>query len=282
MKSNLLKKHAKSFYWASFFLSRNTLNKCSSLYNFCRTLDDIVDDDDNLSTKKEIFSKFKKDFENKNLDNQIIKDMWSVIDSENISKRIIMDLFDGIESDLEEKVVINSKKDLFVYSYRVAGTVGLMMSKILKVKDKEALKGAIDLGIAMQLTNIARDVCEDKARNRQYVNHDFSSIQAIINDSQTFYEKSFKSISSIPVKSRFSVIVARRVYRKIGDYILKQKNIDNYNKAGKIYVPVFEKVIQTFLSFSDFIKLLFIKNLEYDNHLNHNILEKEINLNERI
>ena len=282
MKSNLLKKHAKSFYWASFFLSRNTLNKCSSLYNFCRTLDDIVDDDDNLSAKKEIFSKFKKDFENKNLDNQIIKDMWSVIDSENISKRIIMDLFDGIESDLEEKVVINSKKDLFVYSYRVAGTVGLMMSKILKVKDKEALKGAIDLGIAMQLTNIARDVCEDKARNRQYVNHDFSSIQAIINDSQTFYEKSFKSISSIPVKSRFSVIVARRVYRKIGDYILKQKNIDNYNKAGKIYVPVFEKVIQTFLSFSDFIKLLFIKNLEYDNHLNHNILEKEINLNERI
>ncbi len=282
MKSNLLKKHAKSFYWASFFLSSNTLDKCSSLYNFCRTLDDIVDVDDNLGVKKEIFSKFKKDFVNKNLDNQIIKDMWLVIDSENISKRIIMDLFDGIESDLKEKVVINSKKDLFIYSYRVAGTVGLMMSKILKVREKEALKGAIDLGIAMQLTNIARDVCEDKARNRQYVNHDFSSIQAIIDDSQAFYEKSFKSISSIPVKSRFSVIVARRVYRKIGDYILKQKNIDNYNKAGKIYVPVFEKVIQTFLSLIDFIKLLFIKNLDYDNQLNHNILEQEINLNERI
>ena len=75
MKSTLLKKHAKSFYWASFFLSRNTLDKCSSLYNFCRTLDDIVDDDDNLSVKKEIFLKFKKDFQNKNLDNQIIKDM---------------------------------------------------------------------------------------------------------------------------------------------------------------------------------------------------------------
>ena len=68
MKSNLLKKHAKSFYWASLFMSRNTLDKCSSLYNFCRTLDDIVDDDNNLSIKKRIFSKFKKDFENKNLD----------------------------------------------------------------------------------------------------------------------------------------------------------------------------------------------------------------------
>ena len=282
MKSNLLKKHAKSFYWASFFLSSNTLDKCSSLYNFCRTLDDIVDDDNNLEIKKEIFSKFKRDFENKNLNNQIIKDIWSVIDNENISKQIIIDLFDGVETDLKEKVVINSKKDLLVYSYRVAGTVGLMMSKILKVKNKEALKGAIDLGIAMQFTNIARDVCEDKARNRQYIDHDFLAIQKIISESQIFYENSFNSISNIPIRSRFSVIVARRIYRKIGDYILKQKNIDNYNKAGKIYVPMFEKIIQTFLSVFDFIKLLFIKNLNYDNQTNHNILNQEINLNERI
>ena len=282
MKSNLLKKHAKTFYWASFFLSRNTLNKCSSLYNFCRTLDDIVDENSNLKIRREIFSKFKKDFENKSLNNQIIKDMWSLIDSENISKQVVMDLFDGVETDLEEKVVINSKKDLLVYSYRVAGTVGLMMSKILKVQNKEALKGAIDLGIAMQLTNIARDVCEDKARNRQYVSHDFLAIRQIINESQIFYENSFNSIGKISFRSRFSVIVARRVYRKIGDYILKQKNIDNYNKAGKIYVPVFEKIIQTFLSVFDFVKLLFIKNLNYDNQVNHNILEQEINFNERI
>ena len=282
MRSNLLKKHAKSFYWASFFLSNDTFDKCSSLYNFCRTLDDIVDDSNSLNVKKEIFSKFKKDFENKNFKNQTIKDMWSVIDSENISKKVVIDLFDGIETDLKEKVLINSKKDLIVYSYRVAGTVGLMMSKILKVKNKEAFKGAIDLGIAMQFTNIARDVCEDKARNRHYVGHDFSSIQEIVNDSQIFYENSFNSMSNIPVRSRFSVIVARRIYRKIGDYILKQKNIDNYNKAGKIYVPIFEKIIQTFLSIFDFIKLIFIKNLNYDNQENHNILEQEINLNERV
>ena len=282
MKNNLLKKHAKSFYWASFFLSSNTLDKCSSLYNFCRTLDDIVDDNNNLYVKKEIFSKFKSDFENKNLKNQIIKDMWSVIDSEGISYQIVMDLFDGVGTDLKEKVVINSKKDLLVYSYRVAGTVGLMMSKILKVKNRESLKGAIDLGIAMQLTNIARDVCEDKARNRQYVCHNFSKIREIINESQTFYKNSFNSIRIIPIRSRFSVIVARRIYRKIGDYILKQKNIDNYDKAGKIYVPMFEKVIQTFLSIFDFVKLLFVKNLNYDNQANHNILEQEINLNERI
>ena len=282
MKSNFLKKHAKSFYWASFFLSSNTFEKCSSLYNFCRTLDDIVDDNKDLNIKKEIFLKFKKNFENKNFNNQIVKDMWSIIDSENISKQIVIDLFDGVETDLEEKVVINSKKDLLVYAYRVAGTVGLMMSKILKVKNKEALKGAIDLGIAMQLTNIARDVCEDKERNRQYVSHDFYAIREIIDESKIFYEKSFSSISKIPLRSRFSVIVARRVYRKIGDYILKQKNIDNYNKAGKIYVPIIEKIIQTFLSVLDFVQLLFIKNLNYDNEPYHNILKQEINLNERI
>jgi 15-cis-phytoene synthase len=282
MKTNLLKKHAKSFYWASFFLSNDVFNKCTSLYNFCRTLDDIVDDDNKLEVKKEIFFNFKKDFVNKNLNNQIINDMWSIINTENISKKIVIDLFDGVETDLEEKVEIKSKKDLLVYSYRVAGTVGLMMSKILKVSNRESLRGAIDLGIAMQLTNIARDVCEDNKRNRKYIQSDFSSIKETIYESEIFYQKSFKSISSISIRSRFSVIVARRIYKKIGDYILMQKNIENFNKAGKIYVPLFEKVVQTFLSIFDFVKLLFVKDLNYDNNSNHNILEQEINLNERI
>ena len=282
MSTNLLEKHAKSFYWASFFLSKETFKKCSSLYNFCRTLDDIVDDNKELEDKRENFFKFKKEFINKDFRSSIIKEMWSTINTENISTKIVFDLFDGVETDLKERVEINKKKDLFIYSYRVAGTVGLMMSKILKVKNKEALKGAIDLGIAMQLTNIARDVCEDKERNRQYINPDFSSIQDLISESQTFYEKSFKSLSGIPLRSRFSVVVARRVYRKIGDYILKQKNIDNYNKAGKIYVPVLGKIFQTFLSIFDFTKLLFVKELNYDNHINHDILKEEINFNERI
>ena len=112
-----------------------------------------------------------------------------------------------------------------MYSYRVAGTVGLMMSKILKVDDKNALRGAINLGIAMQFTNIARDIVEDKRRNREYIGHNFSSLKEIINDSEILYDRSFQAIKSIPLRSRFAVIVARRIYRKIGHYILKQKNI---------------------------------------------------------
>ncbi len=281
MNNNLLQVHAKSFYWASFFLSKEVFFKCSSLYNFCRTLDDIVDSLEEIEIKKKKFSEFKNNFLNKNFDDQIIREMWNLIDSENILKIVVQDLFDGVETDLKDKVKINSKKDLTIYSYRVAGTVGLMMSKILKVDNKEALKGAIDLGIAMQFTNIARDVIEDKERNREYINHDFLSINEIISDAEVLYDRSFLAIKSIPLRSRFSVIVARRVYRKIGYYILKQKNISGYNKAGKIFVPLQGKIIETFLSILDFFKLFFIQNSNYTTN-EYKILNQEINLNERI
>jgi phytoene synthase len=136
MNSNLIKLHAKSFYWASFFLSKKIFLKSSSLYNFCRTLDDIVDGPEDLNLKKQKFLQFKNDFINKNFNNKIIQEMWDIMKSEYISKIIVLDLFDGVETDLKEKVILNNKKDLTIYSYRVAGTVGLMMSKILKVEDK--------------------------------------------------------------------------------------------------------------------------------------------------
>ena len=282
MNNDLLKSHAKSFYWASFFLSKKKYSKCSALYSFCRTLDDIADSSDELKIKKINFEKFKNDFINKKFDNLIVKAMWKVMDDVNISKKIVFDLFDGVETDLNENVRIKTKKDLLVYSYRVAGTVGLMMSKILKVDNKEALKGAIDLGIAMQLTNIARDVVEDKKRNREYIDYDFITIKETIDNAEIFYEKSFVAISGIPIKSRFSVIIARRVYKKIGDYILKEKNIENYIKAGKIYVPIIGKIIETILSIGDFFRLIFIKNINYSHEVNHSVIREEINLDERI
>lgn len=282
MAKDLLTVHAKSFHWASIFLSKDIYNKCSALYSFCRTLDDIADDSNELEIKKKKFLRFKENFSNKNLENPIIKNMLDVLDSEKISKTIVYDLFDGVESDLSHEVKINSKKDLLVYSYRVAGTVGLMMSKILGVYDKESLRGAMDLGIAMQLTNIARDVIEDKKRNRKYIDCNFFTIKETISTAETFYQKSFCAIKAIPLRSRFSVLVARRVYKKIGNYILKQKNIENYSKAGKIYVPITGKIIETILSISDFLKLLFTKNLNISNEDNHSIIKKEINLDERI
>jgi len=279
---SLISRHAKSFNWAGFFLSKETFKKCSILYDFCRTVDDIVDENSPLDNREKKLSKFKSDFKNKNLSNNIIKNIYELLEQENISEKIVEDLFDGVESDLKPEVVIKNKKDLLIYSYRVAGTVGLMMAKILKVKDTQALKSAIDLGIAMQLTNMSRDVVEDKKRNRFYIKHDFKVIKETIQIADTFYKSSFVGIKSIPVISRFSIIVARRVYKKIGDNILKIESIEKYNNTGKVYVSNIGKIIETLLSFYDFIKLFFIDSKNHLKQNEHMIISEEINLNERI
>ena len=223
MSNNYLSIYAKSFNWAGFFLPKKIYLKCSALYDFCRTLDNIADENGDLDIKKKKFLDFKNNFKNKNYDNKIIKEMWSIIEYFKISTKIVDDLFDGVESDLKEKVLISSKKELLIYSYRVAGTVGLMMAKILNVQNKNALKSAIDLGIAMQLTNISRDVVEDSKNNRFYISHNYESIMEALKIANLFYESSFASIKEIPFTFRFSILVARRVYRQIGNNILKKK-----------------------------------------------------------
>jgi phytoene synthase len=282
ISNNFLSIHAKSFNWAGFFLPKKIYINCSNLYDFCRTIDDIADLNDDLHIKKQNLINFKNEFNNKNYNNLIIKNMWKLIDDVNISANVIDDLFDGIESDLKEKINISSKKEMLIYSYRVAGTVGLMMAKILKVKNKKALKSAIDLGIAMQLTNISRDVVEDAKKNRSYIKHNFESISETLKTADLFYKSSFASIKEIPFNCRFSILVARRVYKKIGSNILRKKNIENYNSSGKIYVSKMQKTIQTMLSVYDLIKLLFVSYEDNYRENEHNLINKEINLDERI
>ncbi|MBD1168171.1 squalene/phytoene synthase family protein [Pelagibacterales bacterium SAG-MED06] len=279
---NYLSTYAKSFNWAGFFLPKQTYQKCSALYDFCRVADNIADDEDTIESKKNKFKNFESNFNNKNFDDPIVKNMWNLVDEFNISLKIINDLFEGIKSDIKEKVKLKSKKELLIYSYRVAGTVGLLMAKILKVSKKSSLKSAIDLGIAMQLTNISRDVVEDLNNNRSYINENFEEIKSTLMLAEKFYENSFHSINKIPISFRFAILVARRVYRKIGYKILKKKNLENYKKSGKIYVSNLEKVIETFLSVFDLIKLVLIdKN---DDHIEHDhlLINEELNLDERI
>ena len=274
--------YAKSFSWAGFFLPKKTLNKCSNLYDFCRVADNLADDEEKIENKEKKFNQFEKDFNQKNFNNPIIKNMWDLIDEFNISLKIVHDLLIGIKSDIKESVKLNSKKDLLIYSYRVAGTVGLMMAKILRVSKKSSLKSAIDLGIAMQLTNISRDVIEDYKNNRSYIDKNFEEISSTVNLAETFYENSFYSIKDIPISFRFSILVARRVYRKIGHKILNKKNLNNYQNSGKIYVSNAEKVLETFLSIIDLIKLSFVYKKDEQIKHDHNLINEEINLDERI
>ena len=281
MAKNYLSIYAKSFNWAGFFLPKIKYKNCSALYDFCRTVDNIVDDEGNLDLKKKNLIEFKKKFFEKDFSSSKIEKMWDLINEFSISTKIIEDLFDGVETDLEEKVKLNSRKDLLIYSYRVAGTVGLMMAKILRVNSEKGLNSAIDLGIAMQLTNIARDVIEDKKRNREYIDHDIITIKETLKLADMFYNSSFNSIREIPISCRFAILVARRVYRQIGNEILKKKDLEDYERAGKIFVTNLGKIKQTFLSLFDFIILIFLKPVNNSYNLRHEDVNKEINLNER-
>ena len=292
---NYLAQFAKSFNWAGFFLPKNVYQDCSKLYAFCRVLDDLVDEKTDLELREERFNEikniYKKTYEidnnDRNILNQnehglIVNDMIDLAYNNNIKRIILDDLIDGVGSDLKQKVYLRSVKDLLVYSYRVAGTVGLMMAKILNVSDTRSLKGAIDLGIAMQLTNIARDVIEDKKMNRQYIKPDFENIEATLKLADMFYESSYTSIKKIPFKYRFAIIVARRVYRQIGRKIIQKRNMENYEKSGKIYVNNFGKIYQTILSLFDFM-FLYLKDVEsHQRTREHEIIREEINLDERI
>ena len=292
---NYLAHFAKSFNWAGFFLPKNIYHECSKLYAFCRVLDDLVDEKTNLELRIERFNEIKniyiKTYEIDNSDRKIlnqnehkliVNDMITLAYNKNIKRIILDDLIEGVGSDLKQKVNLRSVKDLLVYSYRVAGTVGLMMAKILNVNDTRYLKGAIDLGIAMQLTNIARDVIEDKKMNRQYIKPDFENIKATLKLADMFYESSFTSIKKIPFKYRFAIIVARRVYRQIGRKIIQKRNMENYEKSGKIYVNNFGKIYQTILSLFD-LMFLYLKDVESHQRIReHEIIREEINLDERI
>ena len=292
---NYLAQFAKSFNWAGFFLPKNVYQDCSKLYAFCRVLDDLVDEKTDLELREERFNEikniYKKTYEidnnDRNILNQnehglIINDMIELAYNNNIKRIILDDLIEGVGSDLKQKVYLRSVKDLLVYSYRVAGTVGLMMAKILNVSDTRSLKGAIDLGIAMQLTNIARDVIEDKKMNRQYIKPDFENIEATLKLADMFYESSYTSIKKIPFKYRFAIIVARRVYRQIGRKIIQKRNMENYEKSGKIYVNNFGKIYQTILSLFD-LMFLYLKDVESHQRIReHEIIREEINLDERI
>ena len=262
-------------------MPKNILIKCSVLYDFCRTLDNIADQNNSLEKKKEEFIKFKEEFSSKSKNNIIISNMIDLIRNENINSSIVYDLFDGIESDIKANVKIKSYKELLIYCYRVAGTVGLMMAKIMKVKNRDSLKSAINLGIAMQLTNISRDVIEDKNNDREYIESNFLILKNTIHKADNFYESSFYAIKDIPLICRFSIIVARRVYREIGRKILKISDFENYKCSGKVYLNNFEKLIQTFFSLGDIFKLMFTTKNTNLTVIDHSLINEDINLNER-
>ena len=265
-----IKSEGKSFYWASFFLPKKNRIAASRLYSICRYLDDVADNS-KLDTSSEI----------KNIFNQIKENESSEINiffkKNNINLGILKDLIDGLISD-QQNVRVTDEKELIDYSYKVAGTVGLMMLPIINTKDAEARKHAIDLGIAMQLTNIARDVYEDAKMNRLYLPKEWLgqvsisdltdnklddqkkklielSIKNLIELSDKFYANGFSGMKFIPLRTRLAIFFAAKIYKGIGEKI---KSGGYVYKLERIYLNKLEKLWITIISIPEF---LFLKNI---------------------
>jgi len=267
-----LKKEGKSFYWASFFLPKSSKKNAGILYSICRYFDDVADkqNKDQTSYLKHSIEEIKNNKNNK---------VNIFLKKNKINNLIFIDLIEGLILD-QKNIRIQNKEELIKYSYHVAGTVGLMMSKIIGVNNEKASQSAIDLGIGMQLTNIARDVYEDSKMKRIYLPADwipnislnnlykFSSekdkkisnaINKVISLSEKFYKNGFAGLKYIPISSRLGIFIAANVYRGIGVKIKSKKN--KYMRE-RVYLNLLEKFLITIKSILLFIFIPFL-NYKY-------------------
>ena len=265
---SVLSKNGKSFYWASLFLGSNTALDASNLYYFCRKLDDLADKNNKNNTKK--LKKFRNDLiVNQKIKNNFFKIFKKTKDKYNIKNEYIVDLLNGLIFD-QGLVKINDQKDLIQYCYKVAGCVGLMMCPILGCNNSKAKPFAIDLGIAMQITNIARDIKEDAEMNRRYIPGDWinnlsaseiikaskdsnsknyiliqTGLKKLLNLAEIYYKSGNSGLVFLPLRSHISISIASYVYRKIGQKIIN----DNYHWGKKrVYTTVIEKVFCSLIS----------------------------------
>ena len=235
----VLAKHGKTFALASKFMGKETSYKAARLYAFCRYLDDLVDERATIQSARNALRETRKHLLSGTGCDPVVADFLSLARDTSMDPALAAILIDGLESDLTT-VAIDTQEELVQYAYRVAGVVGLMMCAVMNVKDSRALPFAIDLGIAMQLTNIARDIREDAAMGRRYIPGSWidrlrardlvapsactqaavsSGLKKLLNLADDYYMSAALGLHYIPLRSQFAVRVARSVYREIGQLI---------------------------------------------------------------
>ena len=158
----------KSFYWTRQLLGSKHASGATRLYRFCRYVDDLADEDQSAVRSKKNIAALRESIHSGSTADAVIQDGIALINECQIDKKVVLDLIAGVWSDTE-LVRMADDAHLMQYCYQVAGTVGLMMCKVLNTDHPEAEPFAIDLGIAMQLTNICRDVQTDALVDRRYL-----------------------------------------------------------------------------------------------------------------
>ncbi|KAB2924824.1 MAG: presqualene diphosphate synthase HpnD [Bacteroidetes bacterium] len=172
LTADIVDKNKRSnFYYSFLLLPKPKREAMNVLYAWCRVADDIVDDEGQVSAKRQRLLSWAKEFE-KGLDGAsayaLVNRLAAIIRRFNIPAEHFRELIRGMEMDLLT-VRYATFADLRVYCYRAASTVGLISTEIFGYHREEAKEYAVNLGIALQLTNILRDVAADAAKGRIYL-----------------------------------------------------------------------------------------------------------------
>ena len=235
--NEILKRNGKSFYFASLVLDRLQAERCARLYAFCRYVDDLADEADDKEDARSVLLAVIDDLQTRRSDDAVVADFLALSAECAMSIKPAIDLVHGVLQDLEHEVLVQDVAALHHYCYCVAGTVGLLMCGVLGVRDPRAYPFAIDLGIGMQLTNIARDILEDAKEGRRYLPQSIigdvapgqlvdpdeamqsriaDAVCWILGEADRFYRSGEAGLVFLPPRARLAIRIAARVYHRIG------------------------------------------------------------------
>lgn len=255
----IIKEGSKSFYLASLLLPSKVRLAATALYAFCRVSDDIADEPNaDLVVVQKLRKRLEDAYAGKPHDHAADLAFAEVVSLYDIPDTVPLAMIEGFEWDVTGKEY-NTISDVIDYSARVAGTVGVMMSIVMGRRSETTLARACDLGLAMQLINIARDVGEDARNGRVYLPSDWLKeegiekqdlldnpvftpalgrvVKRLLDLADEIYEKGNSGIVDLPASCRPGIRAAGLVYAEIGQKVRQNgyNSIDNraYTSKGR-------------------------------------------------
>lgn len=237
----MLRHGSQSFFAASLLLPPRVRGPATALYAFCRQADDAVDNGaDPRAALVNLSERLDAAYAGAPHDNPADRAFAAAVKAFAIPKALPAALIEGLSWDVEGKCYENIEA-LMDYAARVAGAVGVMMALIMGVRSPSALARAADLGVAMQLTNIARDVGEDAKAGRLFLPLDWLAqagidpaafladpqptpelsrlVRDLLAEANTLYGRAKAGIAMLPLDSRIGIGAAHRIYAAIGQKI---------------------------------------------------------------
>lgn len=259
---------SKSFALASRVLPPASRDRAVVLYAFCRRADDAVDGvpaDRQAAALDRLEAELAEVYAGRATGEPLLAAFAELVTTCRIPRDYPAELLAGMRMDVLARRY-HTMDELLEYCFRVAGTVGLMMCHVLELEDDAALRNAVHLGIAMQLTNICRDVAEDWAMDRLYVPDEVlaacgaaglaaelggpfpgqarapmrRAVRRLLADADVYYRSGDRGMRALPWRAALAVRTARLVYADIGTRIHRQ---DCDPLRGRAFVPGWRKLL---------------------------------------